>query len=134
MKINFFCGSLLCSLAWMAQAAQCPERYPAENAQPAPAGGAGRGSLALSGASMAKGPLELGGDLRGQDSKTKDGHETRYGFDLVQVPPEKWIYCEYGAGGGVRLVRRLADDTVQCVVTHRRRKDPDGPEVTIKCQ
>lgn len=116
----------------------CPDTYPSGDTMfDRPAGwssGVVLGKQPLNSAGMLAGPVRLRGDLRGEERKVDSGHEIRYRFDRVQRPPEKWVQCSYGDGGAIRLVKRVRDDTTECILTVKRSAQPGIPKITVTCQ
>lgn len=76
------------------------------------------------------GPMEMNGDLRGDDRDFKGGYEVRFlGLNDFVDPVQKWAFCSYGRGDA-RLIRQLPDATDACVATFHKR--PAG--ATVKCK
>lgn len=117
---------------------RCPDTYPSNDtviARPAKWNSAVvLGNQPLISAGMLTGPIEIRGDLRGQEKKIDNGHEIRYRFDRIQHPPEKWVQCSYGDGGAIRLVKRVRDDTTECILTLTRAALPGVPKITVICE
>lgn len=128
--------ALLAAAPAFAEQFPCPERYPAKEVHIAevPHGWHGYGTVRagrrLSGAGMILGAVELRGELRGSDRKTRDGHEVRFDMDPASAEG-KWVYCGYGE---VELLRRVPDGTTECVVKHRRRKWPESLDIEVTCR
>jgi len=81
---------------------------------------------------MLTGPIRLRADLRGEEKQIDNGYQIRYRFDRVQRPPEKWAQCRYGAGPAIRLIKRVRDDTMECILTVQQA--PAAPKITFVCR
>lgn len=70
----------------------------------------------------------------GQQKKTRQGLEIRFGYLNSFTPPqEKWVYCGYGVGGDVQLLRRVPDDTALCVADIKL-NGADVGRISMTCQ
>lgn len=80
-------------------------------------------NLTLQTAGVIVGPpkREPQGIQRGVERKTKKGLKVEFiALNEFTEPLEKWMYCAYGLGGEVQLLRRLPDDTKTCIADFTR--------------
>ena len=128
----FFSAIVLALASIQATAAplslQCPASYPAERqlldlrAKGWHAPAMSEQGLLLTEAGLLTGPPEDNGELRGGDLPNDTGR--RFNFAGTSDDGEKWVYCDYGNGNGLRLAYRLPVGIKRCEtdepMTHRR--------------
>ncbi|KQV49059.1 STY0301 family protein [Massilia sp. Root335] len=126
MKIIFCAIFFLASCAAHAEVTiACPTDYPSDLliAKGVPAGWTGIAHVAgsrliLQSAGVIAGPPagKIQGIQMGTETRTKKGFTLTFvDLDKFTEPLEKWMYCAYGMGGDVQLLRRLPDTTRECV-------------------
>lgn len=109
-------GEIHCPARWSTQAGWIRQGTAAPGAKVVDAG-------------VVVGPLELRGDLRGEDRDTKTGYEVRFaGLNDYVEPLVKWGYCRYDVDA--RLLRQLPDNTGECVATMQRKP----VAATLRCR
>jgi len=106
----FFSAIVLALASIQATAAplslQCPASYPAERqlldlrAKGWHAPAMSEQGLPLTEAGLLTGPPEDNGELRGGDLPNDTGR--RFNFAGTSDDGEKWVYCDYGNGNGLR--------------------------------
>ena len=85
--------------------------------------------LHLSGAGMLAGAPESKTYLVPQkDTKTAQTYSFRAGEG------ERWLWCSYGAGGGVELSRRLDDNATSCTITTKKKKPENTLSALVVCK
>lgn len=130
MKMNRYLAALaICAIASNVAMSNetviyCPREYPSSSIQliDPPAGWAALldSPLALTAAGVMEGRMNRHGITKPEPREFKNGYDDHYpglgGFALN----EKWVWCGYGGLNDLLLVKPLAKEIKQCVVTHHR--------------